>query len=76
MRIYEHLKGLHPEWKLTLTIRKVYPICSADPRRIPKERVKKLDHISLKLLLEMIGTHGASSQFVNQNAANIDFFEK
>ena len=75
-RIYEILRERHPQWNLTLSIRKMYPICSADPRSIEKSRVKKLSHISLGLLLEMIGTHGASSQFVNQNAANISFFEK
>ncbi len=75
LRIYENLKKILPEWNLTLAIRKMYPICSADPRRIDAHRVKKLDHISLKLLLEMIGTHGASGQFINQNAASPQFFE-
>ena len=76
VRIYESIKEMYPAWNLTLSIRKMYPICSADPRSIDRSRVKKLSHISLGLLLEMIGTHGASSQFVNQNAANISFFEK
>ncbi len=74
-RIHDTIHELFPDWTLTLAIRKMYPICSADPRRIDIHRVKKLAHISLKLLLEMIGTHGASGQFINQNAANPLFFE-
>ena len=74
-RIHDHLKSLYPLWDFSLAIRKVYPICSADPRRIEMSRVRKIEHISLKLLLEMIGTHGAGSQFINQNAANVAFFE-
>jgi aspartokinase len=75
-RIHDTIKYFYKEWDLSLAIRKMYPICSADPRRIDIGRVKKIDHISLKLLLEMIGTHGAGSQFINQNAANVSFFEK
>ena len=74
-RIHDSVHELFPDWILTLAIRKMYPICSADPRRIDAHRVKKLDHIRLKLLLEMIGTHGASGQFINQNAASPHFFE-
>lgn len=53
--IFRELKNTHHETSFEFAIKKLFVICSADPRIVGKENVRVIRNISLRLLLEMIG---------------------
>ncbi len=51
-------------------IKKLFVICSADPRIVGIDYVRQIRSLSLRLLLEMIGARGAGSPFINAGAVD------
>lgn len=72
--IYRSLKNSWKYNNLEFAIKKLFPICSADPRIVWTNSVRVIRSLSLGLLLEMIGSRWAGWQFVNRNAAPTSLF--
>jgi aspartokinase len=67
--LYQTLAPRLPE-SVELAIKKLFVVCSADPRVVGTDRVRVIRALSLRLLLEMIGGRGAEGPFVNRSAVS------
>ena len=72
--IYQQLSKNFPHEHFELAIKKLFVICSADPRIAGVDNVRVIRTLSLRLLLEMIGARGACGPFVNRNAVSPALF--
>ena len=73
--VYRELSAGFPDDEFEFAIKKLFVICSADPRIVGEDNVRVIRTLSLRLLLEMIGARGANGPFVNRNAVSPDLFE-
>lgn len=73
--VYNELAKLYPDEHFELAIKKLFTICSADPRIVGVENVRTIRTLSLRLLLEMIGARGAGGPFINRNAVSPRLFQ-
>lgn len=70
--IYSGIRKHYSSTEVSFTIRKLFALSSADPRKV--EDVQQLTHISYELLLQMIDPSGADAWFVNRAAAMPEIF--
>lgn len=68
--VYMALKDSCDYDNLELAIKKLFVICSADPRIVGIDNVRVIRALSLRLLLEMIWVRWAAWPFVNINAVS------
>ena len=73
--IYRQLSERFPDEYFELAIKKLFVICSADPRIVGVDNVRVIRSLSLRLLLEMVGARGACGPFVNRSAVSPALFQ-
>ncbi len=64
--IYSGLKSFLPDEDVVFAIRKMFALSSADPRIV--QETKKLRHLSVMILIEMVDARWADAGFVNREA--------
>jgi aspartokinase len=74
-RVIAWLGSIMRDRELIFAIKKLFVICSADPRIVGEEHVRAIQSLSLRLLLEMIGARWADSPFINTGAIDLQAFK-